>query len=87
MAKKYEIDQSKLVKLQDLQKSGVNPYPYGFAQTNHAEELLQKFAHLKAENVMKRRLLAPMIDEAIRALEIAVKEVKLSPKEMQELQP
>ena len=49
MAKKYEIDQSKLVKLQDLRTVGVNPYPYGFAQTNHAEDLLQKFAHLKAE--------------------------------------
>ncbi len=55
-------------------------------QTPYAE-VAGPFAHLKAENVMKRRLLAPMIDEAIRALEIAVKEVKLSPKEMQELQP
>lgn len=50
-------------------------------------EVAGPFAHWKAEKVMKRRLLAPMIDEAIRALEIAVKEVKLSPKEMQELQP
>lgn len=50
-------------------------------------EVAGPFAHWKAEKVMKRRLLAPMIDEAIKALEIAVKEVKLSPKEMQELQP
>lgn len=45
------------------------------------------FAHWRAEQVMGRRLLIPMIDEAIKALEVAVKEVKLSPQEMQELQP
>ena len=45
------------------------------------------FAHWRAERVMKRRSLVPMIDEAIKALEIAVKEVKLSPKELQELKP
>lgn len=55
-------------------------------QTPYAE-VAGPFAHWKAENVMGRRLLAPMIDEAIRALEIAIKEVKLSLKEMQELQP
>lgn len=55
-------------------------------QTPYAE-VAGPFAHWKAEKTMKRRLLAPMIDEAIRALEIAVKEVKLSPREMQELQP
>lgn len=45
------------------------------------------FAHWRAETVMGRRSLVPMIDEAIKALEIAVKEVKLSPKELQELEP
>lgn len=45
------------------------------------------FAHWKAEKVMGRRLLVPMVDEAIKALEIAIKEVKLTPKEMQELKP
>ncbi|MFY7697393.1 MAG: type IVB secretion system coupling complex protein DotM/IcmP [Legionella sp.] len=45
------------------------------------------FAHWRAEIAMGRPLLVPMIDEAIRALEIAIKEVKLSPKQMQELQP
>jgi intracellular multiplication protein IcmP len=45
------------------------------------------FAHWRAEREMGRRSLAPMIDEAIKALEIAVKEVKLSPKELKELQP
>jgi intracellular multiplication protein IcmP len=50
-------------------------------------EVAGPFAHWKAEKAMKRSLLAPMIDEAIKAFEIAVKEVKLSPKEMQELTP
>ncbi|MCP0913197.1 MULTISPECIES: type IVB secretion system coupling complex protein DotM/IcmP [Legionella] len=45
------------------------------------------FAHWRAEQAMGRRSLVPMIDEAIKALEIAVKEVKLSPQELQELQP
>lgn len=50
-------------------------------------EVAGPFAHWKAERAMKRRSLVPMIDEAIKALEIAVKEVKLSPREVQELQP
>lgn len=45
------------------------------------------FAHWRAEQAIGRRSLAPMIDEAIKALEIAVKEVKLSPKAMKELTP
>lgn len=45
------------------------------------------FAHWRAEKEMGRRCLVPMIDEAIKALEMAIKDVKLSPKEMQELQP
>ncbi len=44
------------------------------------------FAHWRAEQVMGRRSLTPMVDEAIVALEIAVKEVKLSPKELQGLE-
>jgi intracellular multiplication protein IcmP len=55
-------------------------------QTPYAE-VAGPFAHWKAERVMGRRSLVPMIDEAIKALEIAVKEVKLSPQEMQELKP
>lgn len=50
-------------------------------------EVAGPFAHWRAEKAMQRRSLVPMIDEAIKALEIAVKEVKLSPKELQELQP
>lgn len=45
------------------------------------------FAHWRAEKEMGRRSLVPMIDEAIKALEVAIKEVKLTPKELQELEP
>ena len=45
------------------------------------------FAHWLAEKAMGRGSLVPMIDEAIKALEIAVKEIKLTPKEMKELLP
>lgn len=55
-------------------------------QTPYAE-VAGPFAHWRAEKEMGRRSLVPMIDEAIRALEIAVKEVKLSPRQMQELEP
>ena len=44
-------------------------------------------AHWKAEVAMGRRSMVPMIDEAIKALEIAIKEVKLSPQELEELKP
>ena len=50
-------------------------------------EVSGPFAHWRAEAVMGRRSLVPMIDEAIKALEVAVKEVKLSPKELQGLEP
>ena len=43
------------------------------------------FAHWKAEKAMGRRSLVPMIDEAIKALEVAIKEIKLTPKVFQEL--
>lgn len=55
-------------------------------QTPYAE-VAGPFAHWRAEKVMGRRSLVPMIDEAIKALEIAIKEVKLNPRQMQELQP
>ena len=50
-------------------------------------EVAGAFAHWRAEREMGRRSLVPMIDEAIRALEIAVKEIKLTPRQMQELEP
>ncbi len=50
-------------------------------------EVAGPFAHWKAEKAMGRPSRAPMIDEAIKALEIAVKEVKLSTKELKGLEP
>ncbi|KGP62554.1 phosphoesterase [Legionella norrlandica] len=50
-------------------------------------EVAGPFAHWKAEKEMGRRSLVPMIDEAIKALEIAIKEVKLTPRQMEELEP
>ncbi len=55
-------------------------------QTPYAE-VSGPFAHWRAEQVLGRRSLVPMVDEAIRALEIAVKEVKLSLKELRGLTP
>tara|TARA_Y100000588_G_scaffold390072_1_gene494487 strand:- start:1528 stop:2127 length:600 start_codon:yes stop_codon:yes gene_type:complete len=55
-------------------------------QTPYAE-VAGVFAHWKAEKAMGRRSLVPMIDEAINALLIAIKEVKISPKEKMELKP
>lgn len=55
-------------------------------QTPYAE-VAGAFAHWRAEKVMGRRCLVPMIDEAIRALEIAIKEIKLTPRQMEELEP
>lgn len=43
------------------------------------------FAHWIAERASGRRSLTPMIDEAIKALELSIKEIKLSPKELEEL--
>ena len=42
------------------------------------------FAHWRAEKVMGRRCLVPMIDEAIKGLEIAIRQVKQTPEQMQE---
>lgn len=55
-------------------------------QTPYAE-VGGPFAHWRAEKEMGRRCLVPMIDEAIKALEIAIKEIKLTPRQMEELQP
>lgn len=50
-------------------------------------EVSGPFAHWRAEREMGRRSLVPMIDEAIRALEVAIKEIKLTPRQMGELEP
>jgi len=46
MAKKLELDQSKLAKYHELWSMGVNPYPYTFNLTHHAKEINTKFAKL-----------------------------------------
>lgn len=50
-------------------------------------EVAGPFAHWKAERSLGRPSLVPMIDEATRALEIAIKQVKLLPKELHQLEP
>ena len=45
------------------------------------------FAHWLAEKAMKRKSRVPMIDEAIKGLETAIKGVKLTPIQMGELKP
>lgn len=55
-------------------------------QTPYAE-VAGPFAHWRAERELGRRSLVPMIDEAIKALDIAIKEVKLTPRQMEELEP
>ena len=48
-------------------------------------EIAGAYAHWKAEIKMQRPSLTPMVDEATRAFEIAIKEVRISPKEIEEL--
>lgn len=48
-------------------------------------EVSGAFAHWKAEKAMGRQSIVPMVDEAVKALEEAVKEVKLTPKELKAL--
>lgn len=50
-------------------------------------EVAGPFAHWRAEQALGRPSKVPMIDEAIVALEIGVKEVKLPPKELLALEP
>lgn len=48
-------------------------------------EVSGAFAHWKAEKALGRMSIVPMVDEAVKALEEAVKEVRLSPKQLKEL--
>lgn len=50
-------------------------------------EVAGPFAHWRAEKLLNRRSLSPMIDEAVTALETAIKEVKLTEKQLKELEP
>lgn len=49
-------------------------------------EVAGPFAHWRAEKAMRRRSLVPMIDEATKGLELAIKEVKLSSSDLRELE-
>ncbi|GAI86113.1 unnamed protein product, partial [marine sediment metagenome] len=40
------------------------------------------FAHWLAEKAIRHPLRSPVVDEAVKALELAIKEVKLKPKEL-----
>ncbi len=44
-------DQSKLDKLKKLRELGINPYPYSFNQTHHAEEIRNGYAKLEGKSV------------------------------------
>ena len=46
MVKKLQLDESKLKKLQELKELKINPYPYSFKQSDHAQDLKHKYAHL-----------------------------------------
>ncbi len=46
MAKKIELDQDKLRKLQELKQAGIDPYPYNYAVTHHAREIHEKYGSL-----------------------------------------
>lgn len=44
------------------------------------------FAHYKAEKALKRRSIVPMVDEAVTGLRVAVKEIKLTQAQLDELE-
>ncbi len=48
-------------------------------------EIAGVFAHWKAEQMLQRKSVVPMVEEAVNALEDAVKNVKLSQKELEAL--
>ncbi len=47
MVKKVELDPEKVRKLQELRDTGIDPYPYGYTQTHHAQEINQQYARLQ----------------------------------------
>lgn len=48
-------------------------------------EVAGPFAHWKAELALGRKSIVPMVEEAIKALEAGIKEIKLSPNELEAL--
>ncbi|VVB77305.1 Aspartate--tRNA(Asp/Asn) ligase [uncultured archaeon] len=47
----FMLDQSKLEKLGKIRALGVNPYPYTFDQTHHADEIAARFDELSGKTV------------------------------------
>ncbi len=45
------VDQSKLEKLNKLKELGVDPYPYSFNQTHHADEIIADYGKLEGKKV------------------------------------
>ncbi len=45
----HELIQERLKKLDEMRKRGINPYPYSFDVTHHADDLLKKYHHLQAQ--------------------------------------
>jgi len=44
-----KLTQDRIVKLNNLREKGINPFPYTFDQTHHAEEIKSKYPNLKPE--------------------------------------
>ncbi|MBI4141288.1 lysine--tRNA ligase [Candidatus Woesearchaeota archaeon] len=49
MPTEEELIQERMRKLADIEKAGINPYPYNYEQKNKAEELQQKYSSLHNE--------------------------------------
>ncbi|MGB9675148.1 MAG: lysine--tRNA ligase [Candidatus Nanoarchaeia archaeon] len=44
-------DQDRLQKLEQIKNQGINPYPYSWQQSHHAEEIHSKYAELEGQQV------------------------------------
>ena len=47
MGREEEVIKARLMKIEDLQKKDINPYPYNFDKKNSAAELQEKYKKLK----------------------------------------
>ncbi|MBS3123523.1 lysine--tRNA ligase [Candidatus Woesearchaeota archaeon] len=56
MARKVEIDPSKLQKLNELLSSNVNPFAYKFNQSHHADVVNKEFSHLNAGDHVEKEV-------------------------------
>lgn len=44
-----QMIKERLRKIKELESLGINPYPYSFDQKNHAQDILDKYSHLKKD--------------------------------------